>query len=256
MRSKARFGFLATLVLGLAALMAPTASAATWTVLPPSQYKVITPDGADLYDVQQSGTTYAMRAPGLGDYVYPPNTGSNLREVYWPAGTGDTTSSQVCAKWYSQSSASTQEGLAFHVVNYADGHMTGITVTKNVIYGVYWVFNVHTWDTTGGNYAAPAPIAQFDMGSVVTANGAFKAFPWSICGRLVNNQLQVKVWVPADGAEPAWTDTTHVGTVAIPAAFQGPGKSGFYIGHLPPGGTALYTNAAITNLDGAGAKLK
>jgi hypothetical protein len=260
MKRKQRISLLAAVVAALlaalAALTTSSASAATtWTVLPASQTKVITPDGKDQYDVEQSGSTYAMRAPGASDYVYPANTGTNLREVYWPAGTANTTNSQVCAKWYSQTDQRNQEGLAFHVVNYADGHMTGITVTKGVIYGVSWVFNVHTWDTSGGNYGAPAPIAQFDMGSVVTANGTFKPFPWSICGRLVNNQLQVKVWVPADEVEPAWTDTTHVGTVAIPAAFQSPGKSGFYIGHLWPGDTALYTNAVITNLDGA-AKVK
>jgi hypothetical protein len=227
----------------VAVLAAQPATAASW-----SQYykgntgtnllgsAVLTPDGADIYGITKSGGAVTITAPAT-------NTGSNLRKVFWPAGTPSYTNTQSCATWTSQSAESAQEGLAFRITN-TGGTTRAVTVTKNVIYGIHWVFNVHTWDSASSQPFTQ--IAQFDMVDLMIQNGAMRPFPWRTCARVVGNTLTFKIWFPSQQAEPSWTDPVHTrSTNAIPAGYLSAGKSGWYIGHIPPAGSVKYNDLGL-----------
>jgi len=231
MRSRVRFGFAAIVALMLATCAPGTSSAAT-----PLGSRILTPDQGDSYSVSLSGDVITMKAPAT-------NVGTNLREVFWPASASTTLDGRVCATWSSQSADSVQEGVAFHIVAGATS-TRAITVTKNIVYGVFWVMNVHVWDSS---LAQPfTQIAQFDASKVVTTNAAFVPFPWRVCSRMTGATLQFKIWVPANESEPSWSDTTHVGTTTVPADYLTPGKTGWYVGHIPPSGSAQYKNLSIS----------
>ena len=232
---------LSVTVLSWCALTQP-ASAAGWlpiyngnTGTNTLQSRVLTPDGQDVYTITKSGGTVTMKAPAT-------NTGSNLRKAFWPNGSPTLANSRVCATWTSQSAESSQEGLAMRIVT-TPTSTRAVTVTKNVIYGIYWVFNVHVWDSSS---AQPfTQIAQFDMVDVMTQNGAMRPFPWRTCTQLVGQTLTFKIWFPSQQAEPAWNDPVYTRTATVPADYSAPGKSGWYVGHIPPAGTVKYNNIGI-----------
>lgn len=154
--------------------------------------------------------------------------------------------SEVCATWTSQSASSIQEGLALHI-NATPSATTAITVTKNVIYGLYWVFNVHIWNSSSSSPFTQ--IAQFSFPNDFTYLGTMDPLPWRICAETVGTTFQFKVWRPNVESEPSWTDASHSGSVTIPANYQAPGLSGWYIGHIPAGGgSASYTHMGIWSL--------
>ncbi|HUS26273.1 MAG TPA: hypothetical protein VMY99_02920 [Nevskiaceae bacterium] len=237
-------GFCKALVIGilLPVLLAQPAAALSWvqtyngnTGTNTLLSRVLTPDQGDYYTLAKSKGVATMQAPAT-------NVGGNYREVFWPANTPRVANSQVCATWTSESASSIQEGLAVRIV---DGPTStrAITVTKNVIYGIYWVFNVHTWDSS---LAQPfTQVAQFDMANVVIKNGAFAPFPWRACAQITGQTLQFKIWLPNQEAEPAWNDAVHTGTATIPADYSAAGRTGWYVGHIPPGGKATYNNLGI-----------
>jgi hypothetical protein len=228
----------------LTALTAPAASAATWTSVyngnassAPLAVRVLTPDGADTSVIAKAGGTVTMTAPVTN------NAASNLRKVFWPAGLAARASEQSCATWASQSDDREQEGIALRITS-ANGDVRAITVTKNVIYGIWWDFNVHTWDSQA---AQPfTQIAQFDYGNVVAASDGTEApFPWRACARVQGATLTFKVWVPAQEPEPSWADPAFARTATIPAGYLNAGQAGWYAGHIPAGGTAAYTQLGL-----------
>jgi hypothetical protein len=168
---------------------------------------------------------------------------SNLREVLWPAGLAARAGEQSCATWASQSDDRAQEGIALRITD-VNGDVRALTVTKNVIYGVWWDFNVHTWDSAS---AQPfTQIAQFDYSAVVITRGSTETpFPWRACARVAGSVLTFKLWVPALEAEPSWSDPVFARTAAVPAGYLNAGQAGWYIGHIPAGGIVTYARLGL-----------
>jgi len=198
--------------------------------------RVLTADGADVSGIDIADGVVTLSAPTSNHEL------SNLRKVFWPATETATTEQQACATWQDQSSGYVQEGIALRVLDQG-GRVRALTVTKNVIYGVQWTFNVHTWDTS---LAQPfTPIGQYDLSAVVTANGDYLPFPWRVCARASGDQLTFKVWLPDREAEPAWDDAVHARTTTVPSDYLAAGTAGWYIGHVPAGGTAHYADLGV-----------
>ena len=123
-----------------------------------------------------------------------------------------------------------------------DGPTRAITVTKNVIYGYNDTINVGVWDT--GRYYKAFTVAAFDMRAVLA--DPLNPLPWRICGRLTAHTLTFKIWLPTKEHEPTWNDPVHSRTTdSIPAAYLASGKTGWYIGHIPPAGQVQYNELSI-----------
>jgi hypothetical protein len=237
----------AVAVTGTAVLTAVTASpaqAATWTQIyngntssAPLTSRVLTPDGAAALSIAKAGGTVTMTAPVTS------HAASNLREVFWPAGAASQTDQETCATWASQSDDRAQEGLALRITDIS-GDVRALTVTKNVIYGVWWDFNVHTWDSQASQPFTQ--IAQFDYSAVVITGGSAETpFPWRACARATGATLTFKLWVPALEAEPSWSDPAYVHSTTIPSGYLNAGQAGWYIGHVPAGGAVTYTRLGL-----------
>ncbi|HET7740093.1 MAG TPA: hypothetical protein VFL67_05540 [Mycobacterium sp.] len=212
-----------------------TGATATGTTQMSLTTRALTTDGADTVGIELVDGVVTMTAPAQN------NTLSNLRSVFWPTAQATAADEQVCATWLDQSDGFVQEGVALRVID-QPGRVRALTVTKNVIYGVQSAFNVHTWDT---DLSQPfTAIGQYDMSQVVTADGQYVAFPWAICARVLGDQLTFKVWVPNREPEPEWNDAIHARTTTVPAGYLEPGSTGWYIGHIPAGGSAHYEDLA------------
>lgn len=186
---------------------------------------VLTPDGTDAYSIESSGVR--VQAVAL-----PTNASANLRTAFWPAGAPSVPDSQSCAVWTDQTAGSqTQQGAALRVSTADGGATRAITVTKNIYGGFVWVFNIHLWDTARN--PALTLVKQVNMGDVLHQ----QPFPWHVCARVVDTEVEMKVWTDAE-PEPAWGDTTHGAAVTVGDEWVYPGTAGWFIGHLPPGGTA------------------
>lgn len=193
--------------------------------------RVLTQDGADTYAVVKAGATVTASAPAS-------NTSWNQRELFWPAGMADRLNGRSCASLVSESQPGVQQGVALRIVT-GPASTRAVTVTKNVFAGVVWVFNVHVWDSS---LAEPfIGIGQFDLSAVLSsASGGLHALPWQLCAQVYQDRLTLKLWVPAVHPEPSWTDPVHTRTTTVPAAWNVAGQHGWYVGHLPPGGSATY----------------
>jgi hypothetical protein len=196
--------------------------------------RIVTPDGSDVpYIFKERTNNVKITAPST-------NTGGNLREFFWPANSPDAQDSTSCAKWSSQTDALTQQGIAARIIDTPAG-TRGVTVTKNIFYYASWVFNVHVWDTSrpGEPYTQ---IASFDMSEVVgNFDTGMQPFPWSVCTRVVGQNLQLKVWL-SSSPQPSWNDSKHVRSTTMPIEWVQPGKTGWYIGHVKPGQIAEFQN--------------
>lgn len=160
----------------------------------------------------------------------PGNVGSNLRAAWWPEAAPPTVDAETCFTWTGSEGPLVQPGLVLRLRR--DGaRQRVITVTNNVWFGARWHWNVHVWETG-------QPLQR--VGSVPTpaiggeADGVVP-LPWRACARTVGAAVEIKVW-PAAGAEPAWGDPGHGGTVALPPGWVFPGHAGWYVGHLGPDG--------------------
>jgi hypothetical protein len=233
---------LAALMLALAG--SSRASAETWSHVyngdtsPAAMNSlVLTPDGNDVSSVTKAGGTVTMTAPTSNNAL------SNLRKVFYPSGLADRADEEVCATWDSQSDDKIQEGIAFRITD-SNGDVRAVTVTKNVIYGVWWDANVHTWDSASSQPFTQ--IAQFDTSKVtVVGNGQEAPFPWRVCGKVIGATLYFKLWTPDTMTEPSWTDTNYTFTTTIPDGYLNAGQAGFYVGHIPAGGVAAYSSLGI-----------
>ena len=192
----------------------------------------LTADGNNAISVAQSGSTVTLTGVG-GD-----STGSNYRGAYWLDGAPSVANPTECMTWASQTGTDnrSQEGIVLRARQVADKSLRLITVTKNVIYGITWVVNVHVWDTS-----LPTPfiaVGQFDMSAVV-GNGS--TLPWNICARAIGNTVSFKIWLPGHPV-PAWGNAIASRSVHIPTDYTLPGISGWFGGHITTGNSITYTN--------------
>ncbi|HEX2576621.1 MAG TPA: hypothetical protein VHK88_09760 [Aquihabitans sp.] len=195
----------------------------------PIQTAVVNADGLDRYQ-------YLSTAGSMAVGTFPDNDSSNLRTVFWPSSVPVVADSQSCATWTRQSGPFVQQGAAFRIRR-SNGRVQAITVTKNVWLGANWGFNFHTWDT-----ARSGPPSQHFGGKEIPglrAGDRAVAFPWHFCARVLNGAIEFKVWTNGM-AEPAWGDPNWSGKGTIPAGWEAPGTTGWYIGHLAPGDTARF----------------
>ena len=208
----------------------------------PMATTVLTPDGTDVYDVSRNGSTLDMSAPAT-------NSAGNLREAIWPSDAPAVTNEMSCATWSTQvGSLFDQEGVMLRVAPTDDGLGTrAISVTKNVIYGFVWVFNVHVWDTRHVN--GYTLIGQFDLSKTLITGTTIIPFPWHICARVSGSTFQFMVWV-GDNPQPSWTDASNVEQLTLPDGWVYPGEAGWYIGHLHPGDDVTYTDLQTSSLTG------
>ena len=190
---------------------------------------IITPVGKDRFSVVPIGTADAtITAPMT-------NRDSNLREVFWDLTAPDVMDSGACATWQSASTAGLQQGIALRASSTALG-TRAILVTKNVFLGAPWVFNIDVWDTAGTGLTV---VKNVDLAAVFHSSGRLAPLPWRMCARVVGNEVDFKVW-PVDQLEPSWGDPRFGGSSALPPGWAAPGKTGWYVGHLPAGAFATY----------------
>ena len=197
----------------------------------PGETTSLTPDGTDSY-------SYASSSGRMQVAALDTNTSANLRSAFWPADSPLVTDAQSCATWASESIALAQQGAALRIAT-ANGSTRAITVTKNILFGATWIFNVHTWDTA----AAPAfqPAGSISLKPELWPNDVESPLPWHVCVRTIGTALDLKVW-RGDEAEPDWGDSVHGGSVTLPESAVYPGATGWYIGHLSGGARAEFSD--------------
>jgi hypothetical protein len=190
---------------------------------------VLTSDGTDTYKIESTGAE--VQAVPLAT-----NTGGNLRSVFWPEAAPSVTDSQSCATWTAQPEVgNTQQGAALRVSRDTAGATRALTVTKNVYFWAPWIFNFHVWDS--GKRPAGIQVGSVDMSPVVRD----RPFPWHLCARTIGTSLEMKVWTGSE-PEPEWGDSSHGKAVEVGPEWVYPGKAGWYVGHLPPGGFADFAD--------------
>lgn len=224
---------LALLVAGLCAAVAGPAVARTVAFNPRQALTkaVLTQDGVGTYTV--------VNRDGTATVTAPTTVGVNQRETFWRAAQLPVFNADVCATW-TNPAADHQEGLALRIVP-GSTSTRAVIVTKNVVFGLKWMFNLAAWDSS----ADPAwgnRFGQFDMAHVVVRpDGQLYPQPWRVCARTEGDRMSFKVWVPGLHPEPAWSDQNHVRSATIPTGWNVPGRTGWYTGHIPPGGSMSYT---------------
>jgi hypothetical protein len=196
----------------------------------PKRTWVLTPDGADRYVFTAAGSTATVAAPTT-------NQDGNLRAVFWPTGSPAVADSLACATWTSQHGIDVQQGAALRLRSLPGGRFRAVTVTKNILWGASWNFNVHVWDTAAN--PSFTKVGDFDMSRALRPGGHFLPFPWHVCVRAMGATVELKVWTGA-GAEPAWGDAVHTASLQLPPGWTGAGTTGWYLGHLAPGDSARF----------------
>lgn len=186
---------------------------------------VLTADGSDIYNASGQLDAFTVSAPAA-------NTGANLRlALFHEAAATDSGDQRSCATWTAESHDRDQQGA---MVRWDGLH--GVTATKNVWGGSPWVINVHVWDPSA---AQPFTwVYSWDMPALHDA-----PLPWRMCVAAVADQVQVKVW-PLATPEPDLGDPCCTGTATV-AAMPERGRPGWYVGHLPPGGSVDFADASV-----------
>ena len=162
----------------------------------------------------------------------------NRREVFARRGTPTTGRQTSCATWVRQSRPAAQQGLAVRIRD-RDGRVRAVTLTKNVQFGLYWVFNLLTWDTARGGDPW-RKVGQFDLSPVIgRSTQRLAALPWRVCLRVTGRQVAFKVWLPRERTEPSWSERHYVRRARLPRGYAA-GVPGWYVGHLPPGAKVVY----------------
>ena len=192
---------------------------------------LLTPDRNDTFGLAVTGATTTASAPTS-------NLSGNTRIAFLRLADPVAENEQSCATWSGDSSTINQEGAALRVAETSGGPRRAITVTKNVYFHAGWIFNVHVWDT--GTPSVGTQIGSFDLSSVFRPDGQQISLPWNICARAVGTIVSFIVW-PASEAAPAWNDASHGGSVTLPAGWDYAGTAGWYIGHLQPGDSSVFT---------------
>ena len=184
----------------------------------------------------------------------------NVREVFWYDSAQWYANQQSCITWSDAQkptgSEPLQPGLAMRIapVKANNTGIRAVTVTQNVFYGAYWLFNVHVWNSI--NTASPFTLIQtFDLSSIVgkvtVVNGevisTLAALPWHLCARSVGRQLSFMVWT-GDNPQPSWSSATQVFRATLPSGWDQAGYSGGYVGHLRQGQAERFTGVTSTPL--------
>lgn len=197
----------------------------------PSAHRSLTPDGFDQYGFGDSSGELVALAP-------PTNVSGNLREAIWADGTPDAVDAQSCARWKAPNAVgSTQQGAVLRLATDPTGRTRAVTVTKNIYFSFSSVFNVHVWDTTA---AQPFTlVGQIWLSEAFSVHDGVDALPWQMCARAVGTTVEMKAWTEHD-PEPAWGDPAWGGSIELDPAWVYPGKAGWYVGHVPPGGEVRF----------------
>lgn len=217
-------GTIAVLVLAFVAGACEPVPTVTFNGDDTFQTTVLTPDGYDAYGFVAQGAAMSVAA-------LDPNTGGNLRDVFWPTNGPPVPDSMTCATWTGQNGDLVQQGAALRIRT-EPGRVRAVTVTKNIFYGATWIFNFHTWDTNRSR-------AFEQFGQVTLDAMKNRPLPWRFCTRLIGSRMDFKVW-PSGVAEPAWGSNTYGASDTLPSGWTSPGKAGWYIGHIPPDGSARF----------------
>lgn len=221
------FGAVVALVLGLLAPAPLPAHAVARSVL--------TADGP-AYHYRYDGQRLAVRASGSGE--------PNRRELAVPLGARRSRDQVSCATWARQSTWRTQPGLAVRVVD-RGGRVRAVTLTKNIVWGVQTVMDVLTWDTGRGGRPWRT-VGQFDLARVLlTKHRRLLPLPWRACLRVDDRRLSFKVWPVGRVDRPAWGDREYVRHAVLPRSFAYAGRPGWYVGHVPGRGSAVYRGLRV-----------
>ncbi|MCB1282774.1 MAG: hypothetical protein M9952_02425 [Microthrixaceae bacterium] len=169
------------------------------------------------------------------------STGSNARSVFaWNNAMAG--SSQWSCATVRHEGGGTQEGVALRIRT-DDARVRAITVTKNIMFGATWVYNVHLWDTARRGAVPATLLTSVDLrrrfGPVDSVDT-----PRRLCAAVEGNELRFKAW-RASRPEPDWNDSTSTETVILPKAANFEGVPGWYIGHLPDGALATYEDVIV-----------
>lgn len=182
---------------------------------------------------------------GVRTVALPTNQGSNTRTVFWPRRSGAVTDAESCATWTESEGELVQRGAALRVTRDGD-RLRAVTVTQNIMWGVGEVFNVHTWDTQRAG--APSRMAgQIDLRTTFFAEP--RSLPWTVCARVIDDTVAMKIWDSDDQPEPDWGDPMHGGSVTLPPGWRDRGQVGWYIGHLRAGDQAVLTDLSTWTYD-------
>jgi hypothetical protein len=203
------------------------------------EVRYLTRDTGDGYSVAAaSGSLYVVAASG--------NLGTNSRVLVSPSGQPRTDDHQACATWRHQDGPANQQGLALRVRTDPSGRSRAVTVTKNVVWGANWQFNVLTWDSAQpGTWQVRGSV---DLARVFWPDRRLAPFPWRVCARAEGDLVRVKGWT--DGSpEPGWDDPTHTGSVRLPLGWVYPGHGGWYVGHLGAGEATSATDLTLDRLE-------
>jgi hypothetical protein len=204
---------------------------------------ILTPYGSDTLAVALEGDGLVVRAPAA-------NQAGAIRIAAMPVASPDMSDQQSCATWQAGTGHYfRQEGAALRMRT-VDGVTHGITITKGVWLEEFWIFNVHTWDTSVPTTDTTSPatlIGSFDLKGAFGTGAALKPLPWRMCARVINDVVAFKVW-PLTVPEPSWTDATYGGAVRLPAGAAQTGRPGWYSGHLQPASSVVYTSRSVTDL--------
>jgi outer membrane protein assembly factor BamB len=203
----------------------------------------LTSDGADTYGIDLPGGDRASVHANAG------NAGGNTRVVARRPRDGVGTDLESCATWTSDAGRHDQEGAALRVHDIVGG-VKAITVTKNIVFGANWIFNVHVWDTSRSPVATQ--IGDFDLASAFFPSGQLIPLPWTMCARVIGSTVSFVVW-PTSESRPPWNDATHGGSVTLPPGFGAAGAAGWYVGHLEADDRAEFADLQAGPLPTAGA---
>lgn len=196
-------------------------------------------DGLDGYSTSAGKGKLSVRASSA-------NTGSNTRTLVFPTNQPRSSDQQSCATWQSQTGINTQQGLALRIRHdAAEGRWRAITVTKNVMWGANWQFNVLTWDSHQTGWRMHGSV---NLAPVFWPNQQLAPLPWHVCARVEGDLVRVKGWRLGQ-PEPTWDDPVHSGSVRLPAGWVYPSTAGWYIGHLEPGGATTMTDLVLDRLE-------
>ena len=227
-------------MLGLVAALAPLVLAGPALAERPDP-----PSAQSLYVrtvLTPEGSRYRYQATDTGIRVLAGRrrgADQNRREVVVRRGAERTRSQGTCATWQAATSGMAQEGLAVRVR--ADGgRRRAVTLTKNTIFDVHYIFNILTWDTArrGDPWRA---VGQFDMSGAVGASPTrLYPLPWRVCLRVTGRRVAFLVWPLGRLPRPRWGDPTYSRHDRLPPTFVLRGRPGWYVGHIPARGRIVY----------------
>lgn len=179
-------------------------------------------------DVEHPGDSFSVAGDWATTVISAPasNQGGNTR-IGFIVDSADLDWNETCATWHSHTGQIDQPG---HVLHFNGRY--AITVTQNIYALARNVINVHLWDL-----AQPATAGRFTLLTQWTPPAAANEWPLRSCARAYGSTIRHKIW-PTSQPEPPWGDAccTSITTVT----YAGPGRAGWFAGHLQPGGAMVY----------------